>query len=181
MTLSRRAKLVLALLLVGTAAAGGAVYYALGTPYYSLYSMMRAMRRGDAAGVARFIDIDRLAAHVVASQAQRVAQARGSGRDDWDKMQNDVQARYVQLASAALLQYAGEEMRKTLGRIGTTPAKASSDDWGFKGVTYSDDVARIQIVRKSDQKIVGFEMQRQADRAWKIIRANPDEMAALLQ
>lgn len=156
--------------------AGAATYYAVGTPYYSLYSMMRAMQRGDAAGVARFVDVDRLAQHVVAKQVDRVARTRGTGRNDWDKMQNDIQSRYLQLASAALLQYAGDEIRNSLGRQPAAP----SGDWALKGITYRGDIAHVEIERKTDQAIVGFDMQRQRNRRWKIVAADPEQMAALM-
>jgi len=173
---TKRARITAALAAVILLLASAVAYHAVGTPYYSLYSMMRAMQRGDAAGVARFIDVDRLARHVVAKQVDTIARTRGTGRNDWDKMQTDIQIRYVQLASAALLQYAGDEIRTSLGRQPTAP----SGDWTLKGIAYRDDIAHVEIERKSDQAVVGFDMQRQPDRRWKIVAADPEQMAALM-
>ena len=159
--------------------AGG--YYFLGTPYYSLLRMMRAMQQSDAAGVSRFVDVERLSAHIVAAQAEQVARARGTGRNDWDRMQNDVQARFVGLHSAALLQYVEEQIRAALARMGTTPQPASGGDWGFKGITYDGDEAHVEVVRKGDGQVVGFDMQRQPDRTWKIVRVDLQQMAALMR
>jgi len=156
-------------------------YYFMGTPYYSLLRMMRAMQQGDAAGVSRFVDVDRLSAHIVAEQADQVARARGTGRNDWDRMQNDVQARFVQTNSAALLQYVDEQIRTALSRIGTTPGPASGGAWGFKGITYNGDEAHVEVARKTDGQVVGFDMQRQPDRTWKIVRVDLQRMAALMR
>jgi hypothetical protein len=173
---TKRARTAATIAAVILLVAGAAAYYAVGTPHYSLYAMMRAMQRGDAAGVARFIDIDRLARHVVAKQVDSIARTRGTGRNDWDKMQTDIQIRYVQLASAALLQYAGDEIRTSLGRQPAAP----SGDWALKGITYRNDIAHVEIERKSDRAVVGFDMQRQPDRRWKIVAADPEQMAALM-
>ena len=174
--MTKRARTTAASAAVVILLAGGAAYYAVGTPHYSLYSMMRAMQRGDAAGVASFVDVDRLAQHVVAKQVDSIARTRGTGRNDWDKMQNDVQSRYLQLASAALLQYASDEIRRSLGRRPAAP----SGDWALKGISYRGEIAHVEIERKSDQAVVGFDMQRQRNRRWKIVAADPEQMAALM-
>jgi hypothetical protein len=92
-----------------------------------------------------------------------------------------VQARYLRLAGAAAMpQYAADEMRKALAALATNPPKAAGD-WQLKAVTYSGEVARIEIARKSDQTTVRFDMERQPDRRWVIVQADPEEMAALMQ
>lgn len=177
--MSRRAKLVIAVSGVAIIAAVG-VYYALGTPHYTLYLLGRALQRGDAEGVARFIDVERLAASAVAAEVERLAETGGAG-GAWEKTQSNVQARYAQLASAALLQSAREELRRALASIGTKPPAAASSDWELKGVSRSGSSAHVEIARTSDGTVVGFDMEQQPDRTWKIVRADPREMAALME
>ena len=172
-----RTAVVAASIVVGL---GAVVYYASGTPQYSLFQLGRAMQRGDSAEMMRFIDVDGLARSTMAVQLETLQASESD--DPREQMQASIQARQLQLQSVMIQRVISERIRSSLAKVGGGAPAAAAPAIDLRSVTRTGDVARVELAREGDEEsVVDFDMQRQPDRTWKVVRADMQQLGAILQ
>ena len=161
-------------------ALGGGGYYAMGTPHYSLFELARAMQRGDNEEIMRFIDVDSLAQQAMAVQLESLRSEQAD--NPRDQMRISVQARQMRLNSVMFHRMISGAMRDALGKIGSGDSTAQPPDISLKGVTYSGDLAHVELGSgDAEDSTIAFDMRRQEDRSWRIVQADMQQLAGMMQ
>jgi hypothetical protein len=180
MSASRTTRVVIAIAIVAVIGIGVGAYYALGTPQYSLLMLGRAMERGDGDAMMRFIDVDSLTQDAMDAQLETL-RAKESDNPR-EQMQTSIQVRQMQLNSAMFHGIISGMMRGSLEGVGSGGAAADAPALSLKGVTYSDDLAHVELAREGDEGgVLGFDMRQQPNRRWKIVHADMQQLAGMMQ
>lgn len=180
MSASRATRIVVAITVVAGIGIGVGAYYAVGTPHYSLLMLGRAMERGDGDEMMRFIDVDSLARDAMAGQLETLRAKKSD--NPREQMQISIQVRQMQLSSVMFHGIISGMMRSSLADVGGGGAAADAPALSLKGVTYAGDLAHVELALEGDEEsTIGFDMQRQPERRWKIVHADMEQLAGMMQ